>query len=68
MNNVPSLDGPRDHVIPVARRLPVGRLEWAQAGPYLYGVDRIGQVFRIDPVVEAKPGPVLRLVRALVGL
>lgn len=56
-------------VVPVARALPVGRLEWAQDGPFLYGVDRIGQVFKIEPAVPAvvRRQPVLRLLRQVVG-
>lgn len=39
--------GPPDFVVPVATPRPVGRIEWAEVGPFLYGIDRAGRVYKV---------------------
>lgn len=36
---------------------PVGRIEWAGNSNFLYGIDRIGQVFRFEDVRRTAPKP-----------
>ena len=38
---------------------PVGRIEWAGTGNFLYGIDQIGQVFRFEDVRRTAPKPSL---------
>lgn len=55
--------------VPVARPVPVGRMEWAQVGERLYGVDAIGQVFLFEPVVGAddRASALARFVNNILG-
>lgn len=55
--------------VPVARPVPVGRLEWAQVGEKLYGVDAIGQVFIFEPVVggDDRASALARFVNNILG-
>lgn len=35
------------HNVPVLEKLPTGCVEWAAVGPFLYGIDQAGNVFKL---------------------
>lgn len=56
-----------EHIVPVAKTLPTGKLEWAGNAHFMYGVDQAGNVFRIRPSGRRapKPGLVMRFMKRL---
>lgn len=52
------------HVIPVVTK-PTGRVEWAILGPFLYGIDRAGNVFKLGRAKPPKGAP--RLLNRLLN-
>lgn len=51
-----------EYNVPVLSVLPKGRVEWAVSGPFLYGIDRTGQVFRLGrPSPKGAPDLLTRI-------
>lgn len=60
----------REYVVPVATRLPVGRVEWAVTPTRIYGIDRAGQVFVLRATLmpaNTRRGALVRLLSQIVG-
>lgn len=58
---------PSSHSLAAGVRQPIGRIEVATVQGRVYGIDSVGQVFRMEPAHPASQAPLRRVLTAIVA-